>query len=255
MGTFRGTFDTIEELEATTGNHHNDYAWVKVTDTDGDNDYDRYKFNGTAWVFEYRLNNTHFSSAELASIRSGMTTEKREKLDNLPATATSTIADTTAAAIISGAKKLFVGTQGQDGRWKLENITVGELGKLVVANATADDTRTPAHIECDDSSGNPFKLTPNALASVLGVWNPNGAREAVKVASTPVEIPGDNPLGIYVLGHPEQLGYTIININQTSIKYIGEQLTNITITKQSHGKVYVSSPSYTGSLFVTQLAF
>lgn len=83
-GTFRGTFDTLAELEATTGNHHNDYAWVKVTDSDGDNDYDRYKYNGSAWVFEYRLNNTHFTAAELDSIRSGMTTAKREKLDALP---------------------------------------------------------------------------------------------------------------------------------------------------------------------------
>ena len=86
-GTFRGTYDTLAELEATTGNHHNDYAWVKVTDSDGDNDYDRYKYNGTAWVFEYRLNNTHFTADELAAIRSGMTTAKREKLDALPTNA------------------------------------------------------------------------------------------------------------------------------------------------------------------------
>ena len=83
-GTFRGTYNTLADLEATTGNHHNDYAWVAVTDSDGDNDYDRYKYNGSAWVFEYRLNNTHFSAAELASIQSGMTTAKREKLDALP---------------------------------------------------------------------------------------------------------------------------------------------------------------------------
>ena len=86
-GTFRGTYDTIADLEATTGNHHNDYAWVKVTDSDGDNDYDRYKYNGSDWVFEYRLNNTHFTSDELSSIRSGMTTAKREKLDALPTNA------------------------------------------------------------------------------------------------------------------------------------------------------------------------
>ena len=86
-GTFRGTYDTLADLEATTGNHHNDYAWVKVTDSDGDNDYDRYKYNGSAWVYEYRLNNTHFTSAELACIRSGMTTAKREKLDALPTNA------------------------------------------------------------------------------------------------------------------------------------------------------------------------
>ena len=86
-GSFRGTYDSLVELEATTGNHHNDYAWVKVTDSDGDDDYDRYKYNGSAWVYEYRLNNTHFTSAELDSIKSGMTTAKREKLDALPTNA------------------------------------------------------------------------------------------------------------------------------------------------------------------------
>ena len=86
-GTFRGTYNSLADLEATTGNHHNDYAWVQVTDSDGDNDYDRYKYNGSAWIFEYRLNNTHFSAAELASIQSGMTTAKREKLDALPTNA------------------------------------------------------------------------------------------------------------------------------------------------------------------------
>ena len=86
-GSFRGTYDTLADLQATTGNHHNDYAWVKVTDSDGDNDYDRYKYNGSEWVYEYRLNNTHFTAAELDSIRSGMTTAKREKLDALPTNA------------------------------------------------------------------------------------------------------------------------------------------------------------------------
>ena len=91
-GSFRGTYDTLAELQATTGNHHNDYAWVKVTDSDGDNDYDRYKYNGTEWVYEYRLNNTHFTSDELAAIRSGITTAKREKLDALPTNADLTTA-------------------------------------------------------------------------------------------------------------------------------------------------------------------
>lgn len=91
-GSFRGTFNSVADLEATTGNHHNDYAWVQVTDSDGDNDYDRYKYNGTAWVFEYRLNNTHFTAAELAAIRSGITSEKVTKLDSMPsATELSTI--------------------------------------------------------------------------------------------------------------------------------------------------------------------
>ena len=168
-GTFRGTYNTLADLQATTGNHHNDYAWVKVTDSDGDNDYDRYKYNGSAWVFEYRLNNTHFTAAELASIRSGMTTEKREKLDNLPATASSSIAATTGAATISGAKKFFVGTQGQDGRWTLESLTPAEMQKCAYAYlAGATVGTSPAHLQGTDASGNPQRITPSDLASLLG---------------------------------------------------------------------------------------
>jgi hypothetical protein len=81
-GTFRGTYDSLAELIATTGNHHNDYAWVKVTDSDGDNDFDRYKYNGSEWLFEYRLNNTHFTSADLAAIHSGITAAKVASYDS-----------------------------------------------------------------------------------------------------------------------------------------------------------------------------
>ena len=169
-GTFRGTYNTLADLQATTGNHHNDYAWVKVTDSDGDNDYDRYKYNGSAWVFEYRLNNTHFTAAELDSIRSGMTTAKREKLDNLPATTSSSIAATTGALTISGAKKFFVGTQGQDGRWTLESLTPAEMQKCAYAYLAGATVGTdPAHLQGTDASGNPQRITPSDLASLLGV--------------------------------------------------------------------------------------
>ena len=168
-GTFRGTYNTLADLQATTGNHHNDYAWVKVTDSDGDNDYDRYKYNGSEWVFEYRLNNTHFTAAELEAIRSGMTTEKREKLDNLPATTSSSIAATTGALTISVAKKFFVGTQGQDGRWTLESLTPAEMQKCAYAYlAGATVGNSPAHLQGTDASGNPQRITPSDLASLLG---------------------------------------------------------------------------------------
>ena len=108
-GSFRGTYDTLADLEATTGNHHNDYAWVKVTDSDGDNDYDRYKYNGSAWVYEYRLNNTHFTSDELASIRSGMTTAKRQKLDALPTNADLTTALNSKQASITDGVQIGLG--------------------------------------------------------------------------------------------------------------------------------------------------
>ena len=169
-GTFRGTYNSLADLQATTGNHHNDYAWVQVTDSDGDNDYDRYKYDGTQWVYEYRLNNTHFTSAQLAAISSGMTSEKTTKLDNLPPTSSPTISATTAASVLSGGKKLFAGVQGQDGKWVLESLTAEEAGKLAYNYmAAAPLGNNPSHIQGTDANGAPQRITPTDLASLLGV--------------------------------------------------------------------------------------
>jgi hypothetical protein len=168
-GTFRGTYSSLADLQATTGNHHNDYAWVQVTDSDGDNDYDRYKYDGTQWVYEYRLNNTHFTTAQLAAISSGMTSEKTTKLDNLPPTSSPTISATTAASVLSGSKKLFAGVQGQDGKWVLESLTAEEAGKLAYNYmAAAQIGNNPSHIQGTDANGNPERITPTDLASLLG---------------------------------------------------------------------------------------
>ena len=174
-GTFRGTFNSLADLEAVTGMHHNDYAWVKVTDSDGDNDYDRYKYNGTAWVFEYRLNNTHFTATELAAIRSGITAELVTKLTNLPPTAAATINATTGADTITNGKKFFVGTQGADGKWTLESLTPTEMQKCAYAyQAGATVGTNPAHLQGTDANGDPERITPAALASLLGAICPTG---------------------------------------------------------------------------------
>ena len=71
--TFRGTFSSVAALEAYSGDKdNNDYAFVTGTDSDGNTYYDRYKYNGTAWVFEYRLNNSSFTAAQWAAISSGI---------------------------------------------------------------------------------------------------------------------------------------------------------------------------------------
>jgi hypothetical protein len=169
-GSYQGTYASLAELQATTGNHHNDYAWVQTEDANGNTVNDRYKYNGSAWVFEYRLTNNNFTSAELDAIASGMTSTKTTKLDNLPPTASPSISATTGAAAISGSKQFFVGTQGQDGRWTLESLTPAEMQKCAysyLANATVGNT--PAHLQGTDASGNPQRITPTDLASLLGV--------------------------------------------------------------------------------------
>lgn len=82
--TFRGTYDTLAELEAVTGADNNDYGFVIDTDADGNTFFKRYKFNGTSWLFEFNVSYTDFSASEWAAIKSGITSGKVGKLDSLP---------------------------------------------------------------------------------------------------------------------------------------------------------------------------
>ena len=71
---FIGTFNSVAELEAYSGTlTNNDYAFVTGTDEQGNTYYDRYKWNGTEWLFEYELNNSSFTSDQWAAINSGIT--------------------------------------------------------------------------------------------------------------------------------------------------------------------------------------
>ena len=74
---FIGTFNSVAELEAYSGTlTNNDYAFVQTTDTAGNTLYDRYKWNGSEWLFEYELNNSSFTAAQWAAINSGATAQK-----------------------------------------------------------------------------------------------------------------------------------------------------------------------------------
>lgn len=71
---FIGTFNSVAELEAYTGTlTNNDYAFVATTDSAGNTLYDRYKWNGSEWLFEYELNNSSFTAAQWSAINSGAT--------------------------------------------------------------------------------------------------------------------------------------------------------------------------------------
>lgn len=102
--TFRGTFNLVSDLQLTVDATHadiaaallnaistadnNDYAFVQIpTSVDTPTEIrvtERYKFNGTAWSYEYDLNNSGFTAAQWAAINSGITTLLVTKLSNLP---------------------------------------------------------------------------------------------------------------------------------------------------------------------------
>lgn len=71
---FIGTFNSVSELESYAGTlTNNDYAFVSTTDSAGNTLYDRYKWNGSEWLFEYELNNSSFTASQWNSINSGIT--------------------------------------------------------------------------------------------------------------------------------------------------------------------------------------
>ena len=95
--TFRGTFNLVSDLGLTTEATQqqiaaaiatemeslgitpdsNDYCFIQIPDDDSDPDMiariDRYKYDGSAWDYEFSLNNSGFTAAQWAAINSGIT--------------------------------------------------------------------------------------------------------------------------------------------------------------------------------------
>jgi hypothetical protein len=108
--TYRGAYNLVSDLELTTAAteqqiaaaldtvmaaatppivpDNNDYCYVQVPTADATPTQiarvDRYKFNGTAWGFEYSLNNSGFTAAQWAALNSGITSGLVTKLSDLP---------------------------------------------------------------------------------------------------------------------------------------------------------------------------
>ena len=79
--TFQGTYTDIADLP-TEGVDLNDYAFVSGVE-DGNAYYDRYKYTGSEWKKEYRLNNSSFTAEQWAAINSGITSGKISEINNL----------------------------------------------------------------------------------------------------------------------------------------------------------------------------
>ena len=75
---FRGTFESVEDLEAYEGEKtNNDYAFVRTANEFGAISFNRYKYisRSESWEYEYTLNNSSFTSAQWEAINSGITAE------------------------------------------------------------------------------------------------------------------------------------------------------------------------------------
>ena len=105
--THRGTFNLVSDLSLTVSASqadiatalasaiatadNNDYAFVQVSTADGKPAeiarVERYKHNGTAWAYEYTLNNSGFTAAQWAALNSAITSGLVSKLNDLPTNA------------------------------------------------------------------------------------------------------------------------------------------------------------------------
>ena len=84
---FRGTFDSVQELNAYDGEvTNNDYAFVVVYDPNNTSEvlqYDRYKYSDDTeqFTYEYTLNNSSFTAAQWESIQSGITSNDVSQIE------------------------------------------------------------------------------------------------------------------------------------------------------------------------------
>ena len=148
---FVGTFETLAELQAVQNPTKNDYGFVIETDALGNQYYDRYKYNGTVWLFEYKVESTSFTSEQWAAIQSGITSALVQKInDVIPSNASSSNKLATASDVNSklnapataGTSGQVLTSDGQGGQsWQtpqsggVTDVTVG--GTSVVSGGVA----------------------------------------------------------------------------------------------------------------------
>jgi len=102
--TYRGAYNLVTDLSLTISATHaqiatalataiqtadnNDYCFVQIPTADDTPTeiarIDRYKYDGTAWAYEYSLNNSGFTAAQWAALNSDITSGLVTKLSDLP---------------------------------------------------------------------------------------------------------------------------------------------------------------------------
>lgn len=84
---FRGTFNSLAELQAYSGTvTNNDYAYVIVKDDTDPNvikSYQRYKYSVNQWLYEFEIGIHDLTTEQLAAINSGITSNKVAAYDEI----------------------------------------------------------------------------------------------------------------------------------------------------------------------------
>lgn len=179
---FIGTFNSIEELEAYSGTlTNNDYAFVATTDSVGNTLYDRYKWNGSEWLFEYELNNSSFTANQWASINSGIT-------DTLTAQIT-----TNQNSITNIQNNYVPKTRTINGKALNTNITLNASDVNALANTTTiNDLTTTAQQNALNSGATSAKI--NQIATNTGNITTNANAISTINGKIPTDASSSNKL-------------------------------------------------------------
>lgn len=155
MGTVTAANDTETAAQAAlssiAGMDINDYAFVEVPNTPqiGVDKFKRYKYNGSAWVYEYTLNNSSFTANQWAAINSGITDSKvstydgyaTSKQNTLTAGDNITIIGDTISAQVGGAPILYPTTASEVTTTSMVvKSCVSDNGKIITERGFVYDT-------------------------------------------------------------------------------------------------------------------
>jgi len=186
--TFKGTFASTTALP-TTDVDNNDYAFVTSTDTAGNTLYNRYKYDGDAWAFEYSLNNSSFTSEQWAAIQSGITTTlvtqiTTNQTDIASEVTNRTTADTTLQNTLTShtfnISNPHSVTKTQVGLGNVDNTS--DLNKPIsTATQTALDTKVNV-VTGKDLSTNDYTTDDKAI-----VDRANGINSVTTLVSIPID--------------------------------------------------------------------
>lgn len=194
--TYRGAYNLVSDLSLTVSATHadieaalalkmtelsitpdnNDYAFVRVPTSDETptqiERVERYKFNGTVWLFEYALNNSGFTAEQWAALNSGITSGLVTKLSDLPTYTElmtlfggkqDVISDL--QAIRSGAAKGETAYQKPVGGIPSEDMSSGVQSSLQKAENAAPQSTTYNKTEVDGMIGGIEEKIPSGASS------------------------------------------------------------------------------------------
>lgn len=205
--TFRGTVEGSTAdvaLGTISGMDINDYAYWKHTDSVGNVVYSRYKYNGTAWEFEYDLNNSSFTASQWAAINSGIS---------------SNIVET----IVPNTRKINNKPLSSDVTLSLDDVADGSSRKLsdyyLATNPNGytktEPSTTNGNIKINGTETKVYELPSNVIQSGVATDNnyTNQEKEAVATIANKANAVSQTPAN-----------YSCVHVNTEGIVENGGQI-------------------------------